>query len=233
MDCLSLLFSGALVIIGALGVGFAIKTLRAIERQAKANEDQLTEIQQSAEKTDRMILLTAQQAENGRIATEAAKQSAEAAKASADAVINSERAWVMVDIEWDKTMGGIIHSSAGKGQSIGLATTLICTNHGSLPAWITMRKIQVEITSSLASLPDLESPQFSNSYIPLASRQKHESPWHLTGKGWPESGQEIFIYGVVQYSDVFGSDRETWFGYLAAQNRELIRIPQHAYNKHT
>src|ERR1700693_352053 len=64
-------------------------SLRAVERQAKANEDQLTEIQQSAEKTDRMILLAAQEAENGKVATEAAKKSADAAQASADAARES------------------------------------------------------------------------------------------------------------------------------------------------
>ena len=99
------IFTGLLVVVGGVGIGYAIKSLRAVERQAKANEDQLTEIQQSAEKSDRMILLTAQQAENSRVTTEVAKQSADAAKASADAallnaraVVNSERPWLFMTI---------------------------------------------------------------------------------------------------------------------------------------
>ncbi len=102
---LSLIFAGALVGIGVYGVLMAKRTLRAIERQAKANEEQLTEIQQSAEKTDRTILLAAQEVENGKIATEAATKSADAAKASADAallnaraIINSERPWMIIEL---------------------------------------------------------------------------------------------------------------------------------------
>ena len=51
----TVIFNALLVIIGGLGVGAAIKTLRAIERQAKANEDTLTEIKSAAKQTDRMI----------------------------------------------------------------------------------------------------------------------------------------------------------------------------------
>ncbi len=54
-DKASVIFNALLVIIGGLGVGAAIKTLRAIERQAKANEDTLTEIKSAAKQTDRMI----------------------------------------------------------------------------------------------------------------------------------------------------------------------------------
>jgi hypothetical protein len=99
------IFTGLLVFVGIYGVVMARKTLKAIERQAKANEDQLTEIQQSAEKTDRMIILAAQEAENGKIATEAATKSADAAKDSAQAAllnaratINSERPWFLIKI---------------------------------------------------------------------------------------------------------------------------------------
>jgi hypothetical protein len=42
------IFTGLLVAVGAGGIGYAIKTLRAVERQAKATEDQLIETQNSA-----------------------------------------------------------------------------------------------------------------------------------------------------------------------------------------
>jgi hypothetical protein len=88
--------TGLLVAIGAYGIWMARRTLKAIERQARANEDQLTEIQQSAEKTDRMILLAAEQAKNGRIATEAAKVTADAALQNAQSIVNSERPWLFM-----------------------------------------------------------------------------------------------------------------------------------------
>jgi len=84
LDFLSLAFSGSLVAIGAFGVAYAIKTLKAIERQAKANEGQLSEIKAAGQQTDRMI--------------EHAGKQAEAAKKSAEALVNSERAWVMTEV---------------------------------------------------------------------------------------------------------------------------------------
>lgn len=90
--------TGLLVLVGAVGIGYAVKTLNAVERQAKANENQLTEIQQSAEKTDRMIVIAAQEAENGKVATEAAKKSADAALKQATALVNSERPWMIIEL---------------------------------------------------------------------------------------------------------------------------------------
>lgn len=92
------ILTGLVVLVGAIGIGYAVKTLKAVERQAKANEDQLTEIRQSAEKSDRMILLAAQEAENGKIATEAAKKSADAALKNATAIVNSERPWMIIEL---------------------------------------------------------------------------------------------------------------------------------------
>src|ERR1700693_5768920 len=106
-------------------------SLRAVERQAKANEGQLTEIQQSAEKTDRMILLAAQQAEHGRI-------SAQAAKASADALKGIERALIIVTLEASArtpTGGSTAIQIQGAEQSTA-AVTIICQNEGKSPAWL-------------------------------------------------------------------------------------------------
>lgn len=49
VDFVSLAFSGLLVAIGAFGVAYAIKTLKVIDRQAKANEAQLAEIKVAGE----------------------------------------------------------------------------------------------------------------------------------------------------------------------------------------
>lgn len=49
VDFLSLAFSGSLVAIGAFGVCYAVRTLKAIERQTKANEGQLAEIKVAGE----------------------------------------------------------------------------------------------------------------------------------------------------------------------------------------
>jgi hypothetical protein len=220
---------GALQVI-ALGVQAYVfwRTLRAINRQAGIMEhhsDHLGNLVTAAENNASAALASA----------EAAKDNARAAKKSADALINSERAWIMVDIQWDKTLGRITRSMGGEGESTGVAIRIVCTNQGRLPAWITLQKVQLEVTGLLSAIPQLQNPFFSNQYVPLAAGQKYESPWRVFGKGWPESGigREAFIYGVVQYNDVFGSDRETWFGYLATEDGQLSRVSHSEYNKHT
>ena len=50
------IFTGLLVAFGAAGIGYAIKTLRAMERQAKANEDQLIETQKASEEAGRSAI---------------------------------------------------------------------------------------------------------------------------------------------------------------------------------
>lgn len=92
IDYISFGFSGALVLIGFFGVRYALRTLRtmegqlqAIERQAKANEDQLTEIRTAGQQTERMI---------GH-----AEEQVGALLLNARAQINAERAWVVVTVE--------------------------------------------------------------------------------------------------------------------------------------
>jgi hypothetical protein len=71
-----------LIAVAIWGILVARRTLIAIERQAKANEDQLKEIQKSAEKTDEMI-------ETGRLAAIATQRQAEY-------LVSSERPLLMI-----------------------------------------------------------------------------------------------------------------------------------------
>src|SRR5208282_3443721 len=78
-----------LIAVAIWGILVARRTLIAIERQAKANEDQLTEIQKSADKTDKMIEIAAQGAETGRLAAVATQRQAEY-------LVSSERPLLMI-----------------------------------------------------------------------------------------------------------------------------------------
>jgi hypothetical protein len=78
IDRISVLCSAALVIVGGVGIGYAIKTLRAVERQAMANEEQLKEIRKQGE---------------------VARVNSEAALLTVKATINSERPWMFTEIE--------------------------------------------------------------------------------------------------------------------------------------
>ena len=92
-------FTGLLVIIGGLGVFFAIKTLRGIERQAKANEETLTELKAAGEKTDRMITHAEGQGVTAResldLSRDTAKKQLRAYLTVAEAMLRFNTAWIV------------------------------------------------------------------------------------------------------------------------------------------
>src|SRR5258708_10541068 len=77
----------------------------------------------------------------GQANAEAARNNAIATKDSASALINSERAWVMAEIEGDrgKWADGKVHiveGSGTSGDSTGTWIILGCKNEGNKPGWI-------------------------------------------------------------------------------------------------
>src|SRR6266568_1992389 len=65
-------------------------------------------------------------------------------QAQAAALINSERAWVMADVEWDsgKWADGKAHVLEGwgtGGDTTGIYVVLTCRNEGRSPAWLKKR----------------------------------------------------------------------------------------------
>jgi hypothetical protein len=221
------LFTGLLVIVGAVGIGYAIRTLRAIERQAQANVDQLTEIQQSAEKTDRMILIAAQDAENNRIATDAAKKSADAATATANSLIDSERAWINVTI----TKRTQTHPDKASG-FVWFWPDVV--NHGRTPAHITrvvIRPHQVPMGKDVTEPPLLpEKPEYASpesigfelqGFVPPTSGIT-PIPVKITNADYAvlENRRKcLYIYGYVDYLDLSKQPRQfrfcevLWFSY--------------------
>jgi len=88
--------------------------------------------------------------------SEQTKQAADAAKKSADALINSERAWVMVNAEL------VIPDRAGatQGNTITDTIKLFCTNAGRTPAWLTAKIGRLKVVDSLEALPEI--PDFTH-----------------------------------------------------------------------
>src|SRR5947207_13678516 len=103
-------FTGLLLIVGAIGVKYAVRTLRAIESQAgimrgqlRTMGEQVEEMRSAGQQTNKLIEQAGKQVEQLTIAAEAARNSADAAiknaqaaKESADAVVSGERSWVLV-----------------------------------------------------------------------------------------------------------------------------------------
>ena len=200
------IFTGALVAIGAAGIFYAIKTLNAIKRQARANEDQLMEIQQSAEKTDRMISIAAQQAENSRIATEAAKRSADAALLNAKAVINAERPWIVISASWVKELPhGFRISIKNLGRTP--AYILSCSSEhpvlkkeeGLQPKPVYPKDAETKLSPfSTLIMPDREET--------LADHALDDIPgWNWQKMLFAETF--LYLYGRVVYSDHLGEEK--------------------------
>jgi hypothetical protein len=178
--------------------------------------------------------------------TSATKTAADAAKKSADTLINSERSWVMVEIEWIRSSGRILHVSSGSGMDgqTEVFVNLVCVNRGKSPAWIVDRVIKTEISGgfygpNLSTVNDAEiDHQLVSLGIAGTPEARVDLPRKVYAPGSP-GNKYVLIYGVVRYRDAFtpkGELRETWFGYYTLENSvkdPLARIAQSEYNNYT
>jgi hypothetical protein len=180
----------------------------------------------------------------------AASDNAVAAKKSADALVNSERAWVMVDIEWEAASSGRLtnlssiapdHTQVDQTQ---VYINIICVNRGKSPAWVVERVAKAEISGAFygPNLSTVNDSEIDRRLISLGiagtPEARTEQSIKLYAPGTP-GNKYVLIYGVVKYRDAFtpkGELRETWFGYYTLETRikdHLARISQPEYNKYT
>jgi hypothetical protein len=181
-------------------------------------------------------------------AAEAAKNSAEAANKNANALINSERAWIMVDVRFGRSHG-LLHETPGAWGTEATSAELVVTlkNSGPTPAWVYEQFACLWVTDEIIqSAQFYPSPKFpfamrgmghKNYGIYPISRGDDDVTWAATvsHEGWatPENGLYVYVFGVTWYRDAFNAFRETYWGYVVTDTRALRRIPNEAYNKHT
>src|SRR6267378_920920 len=162
----------------------------------------------------------------------------------ADALINSERAWVMVTVEWDtgKWTDGkahVLEGSGSGGDTTGIYVVLTCRNEGKSPAWIEEKRAKFEIVDVLPHRPDLSSADFIQVGpepigIGNALPQTNHIAWQATARGHVGPGMHMVVYGEVTYRDIFDRLHETTFGYRITPGRELVRLENmREYNKNT
>lgn len=173
-----------------------------------------------------------------------ARDAAVAARASADALINSERAWIMVDIEhhndkWADRKVHMLEGSGWGGNTTSFFGVLVCRNEGKSPAWVDEKRAKFEIVDSLPDTPRLESTeiiQVGPEPIGIGEALPREvrSPWIPEAIGHQELGKISVVYGVVRYRDIFDRRHETVFGYRITPSGEFVRIENRPeYNKNT
>jgi hypothetical protein len=156
----------------------------------------------------------------------AAKMSAEAAKGAADALMNSERAWLVVDP--DPRSEPQMYDY-GAGPAPRNAFIFQVSNAGKTPARIVESAAKYITLSSLDDLPprpDYGTPQRENDIVIPCQR---EAPGSRTGLVFLEPSsvlaprewgaiqrQEKFVYayGRYKYLDASGRDFRTAFGFV-------------------
>jgi hypothetical protein len=159
--------------------------------------------------------------------TKATEDAAKAARDSAEAIINSERAWVLVEIQRIPNLG-LAEQTINGVESLALKVDLICKNDGNTPCWITEIRVRFEIVDAPPHEPRLEPEDIVDiGPVPLGVGQP---PWKITVeracKGRPRLGKMMILYGIVKYRDVFKPDRHTGFGYNVSEQGAIYRIPE-------
>ena len=179
----------ALVAVGIGAIGVALRTLRVIERQTKATE----------------------------IAAKAAEHSSAATEASVEALINSERAWVMVEI------GPIpdFQPDPNKVQCLWIRPTI--KNYGKTPARIRQIAARAQLVPDGQSLPPIpEYPIGPGANLPVDVVLPPSVP--IQPIMLPISGQEfiqvqqgdifLYVHGFIEYLDFSGAKRHSGFCYF-------------------
>jgi hypothetical protein len=179
------------------------------------------------------------QAWETRKAAKAAATAAQATLQSAEGLVNSERAWITVDVEWTENPGKVLEGNIGGIETTSVFVRLTCTNQGKTPAWVERRSIALAILDSWDSfkhqgfdIKSLEPMMIDFDVLAAGKNTSHTGTLDCEGRIRPQN--VALIYGNVNYRDIFGRDRHTTFGYEIVNRKKLMRIPwAPKYNEHT
>jgi hypothetical protein len=187
--------------------------------------------------------LTEKQSESSAQQLEVARLTAEAAQRNANSLMNSERAWLIVNVEFAPGSSGPFLGTHVERGVISKNTTVIVrlhiANQGRTPAWIDEVRTSSQLVESLDLLPVV--PDFSSADVvvqaqlePVGMRDEVKRDLTLTAQGSSESlDTQTIVCGEVAYRDVFGFNRQTRFGYVLVTKGKFERLTGFpAYNAH-
>lgn len=197
-----------IVYITALYALIAWWTLRAIKRQADTMDNTAKEARESS----------AQATGIAKEAADAAKKSADAALLNAKALINSERAWMFIELSIPTDVAGT-----------KTIYDISCVNRGKTPARITDCRIGHCFVDDPENL-SLTATDYHPAVMPFPTVKASDNGFRADrvhpGAKWTERkpGDEFLMYfGYVLYEDIFPTGKngelgkhETWwcFAYL-------------------
>jgi len=158
------------------------------------------------------------------------------------ALINSERAWIMVDVDRVPGVGTVIdHRSMQMGvgpvesESTSFRGRIVCRNDGKVPAWITETRACLDIVEALPDNPDWSRTtviQAAPEPVSVGQTSKPQDETLFSKRG-RALGKMTILYGVVKYRDPFGHNRATTFGYKVRDDGVLERLSHPKYNENT
>jgi hypothetical protein len=210
-----------------IGVCGGLIGLGLLYRQFKATETAANAAKNSADAATKSANHLAEQLGTMR-------DTAKANRDSADALVNAERAWLMVYLDWQP---GSIHTLDNERTRATTAyLQCVCTNHGKTPAWIDEICCKFEIIPWFHESPDFKNMEpYDSAPEPVAagasSGIRKLEP--VADGMFIQEGKVRMVYGVVKYRDMFGLKRETTFGYQITPDQDLKRLAGRAYNENT
>src|SRR5579862_961177 len=99
-------------------------------------------------------------------------------------MVASERAWILVELKCDPT-ALLAHGDGEEGQTTAVMDVeLHCTNHGSSPAWITVKSARLVNTRELPPIPQLTKEDIITEVLePIGPDEESIEKWTPSGKG--------------------------------------------------
>lgn len=222
-DRLYVIFTGALVVVGGLGVKYAIKTLKAIEKQAAVMSEQ------------REVMLGQLRSMNGQITaiseqTSVAKESADTARENVELIINKERARIIISLKPpDIIPFDLATMTPVTGTDIyfeGFALEI--SQEGPTTAFnvaggATIHTSPSKIPARMSDLPRMSVPSTMRPNIEPIT--EYVSAGVLSAADVEEIREEktfVHFFGFITYEDVFGKRRKTSFRYIFEISEETM-----------
>jgi hypothetical protein len=154
---------------------------------------------------------------------------AESLQSSVQSVVNTERAWIMAELDSHSYAGPVLGASQdpvkGAVQTTNVGIQLKCKNEGRTPGWIYEIRGHMEIVSTDKVLTEPpENLEGINGFVgPIGSGGKIEGYVEFNCLGHLRRPQYLSLYVVVRYHDIFSKKRETHVSYVIDTNNDIYR----------
>jgi YD repeat-containing protein len=145
-------------------------------------------------------------------------------------LINGERAWVMVEVDWDDALRRVLGY-----QDTSMKIRFTYTNEGKTIAWIDEKLACLQIVHELPKKPDIRCLEMIDPEPEWASTTGGGQLSHFFTVPTIEGPGDIsVIWGVIKYRDAFRGKHKTVFGFRITPDNRFERLAGLTeYNKNT